>query len=302
MGSDALQLNTEGESNSGFGAYSLARNTLGNYNSASGSYALNLNETGNENTAEGYEAVFSNTTGNQNTGTGFEALYSSETGNNNAAIGYKSLFTNVTGSNNTAIGSDADVSSGALSNSTAIGNGATVGASNKIRLGNSSVTVIEGQVAYTFPSDARFKYNVKENVPGLTFIRNLKPVTYQFDTKKYDAHLMQNMVDSVREKRMKNVDYNSSSSIIHTGFLAQDIEKICKDLGIDFDGLHTPDANNNTDHYSLAYSQFIMPLVKAVQEQQSTIDSLNLSNKTLQTDLNTLKVEVEAIKASISQK
>ena len=46
-------------------------------------------------------------------------------------------------------------------NATAIGFGALVDASNKIRLGNSSVSVIEGQVAYTFTSDKNQKENFK---------------------------------------------------------------------------------------------------------------------------------------------
>ena len=51
------------------------------------------------------------------------------------------------------------VSADNLSNATAIGNGALVNASNKIRLGNTAVTVIEGQVAFTFPSDKTKKEN-----------------------------------------------------------------------------------------------------------------------------------------------
>ena len=46
-----------------------------------------------------------------------------------------------------------------LTNATAIGAGAEVNASNKIRLGNTAVTVIEGQVAFTFPSDKNKKEN-----------------------------------------------------------------------------------------------------------------------------------------------
>jgi hypothetical protein len=53
----------------------------------------------------------------------------------------------------------------------------------------------------------------------------------------------------------------------------QDVEKLAKELGYSFDGVHTP--TNDKDHYSLAYSQFIMPLVKAVQEQQNMIEELN---------------------------
>ena len=46
-----------------------------------------------------------------------------------------------------------------LTNATAIGFGANVSASNKIRLGNTAVMVIEGQVAFTFPSDKTKKEN-----------------------------------------------------------------------------------------------------------------------------------------------
>ena len=60
-----------------------------------------------------------------------------------------------------------------------------------------------------------------------------------------------------------------ASSIIHTGFIAQDVEKTAKELGYNFDGVNAP--TNSTDNYSLAYSQFVVPLVKAVQEQQKMI-------------------------------
>jgi endosialidase-like protein len=46
-----------------------------------------------------------------------------------------------------------------LTNATAIGNGTFVNAGNKIRLGNTQVTVIEGQVAFTAVSDKTKKEN-----------------------------------------------------------------------------------------------------------------------------------------------
>jgi hypothetical protein len=51
------------------------------------------------------------------------------------------------------------VSAGNLTNATAIGGLAIVNASNKIRLGNAAVTVIEGQVAFTSSSDKTKKEN-----------------------------------------------------------------------------------------------------------------------------------------------
>ena len=94
-------------------------------------------------------------------------------GSQNTAIGLESLDNNTTGSENTAIGSLADVSAGNLVNATAIGFDAIVNASNKVRLGNTSVTVIEGQVAYTFTSDKTKKENFK-SVDGEDVLRKIR--------------------------------------------------------------------------------------------------------------------------------
>ena len=51
------------------------------------------------------------------------------------------------------------MSAGNLNNATAIGARALVNASNKVRLGNTDVTVIEGQVAFTASSDKTKKEN-----------------------------------------------------------------------------------------------------------------------------------------------
>jgi trimeric autotransporter adhesin len=80
-------------------------------------------------------------------------------GDNDTASGAAALRSNTTGTLNTAIGIQADVSAGNLTNATAIGAQGLVNASNKIRLGNTLVTVIEGQVAFTFPSDKTQKEN-----------------------------------------------------------------------------------------------------------------------------------------------
>jgi hypothetical protein len=65
------------------------------------------------------------------------------------------------------------LSAGNLTNATAIGNGAIVNASNKIRLGNAAVTVIEGQVAFTASSDKTKKENFKP-VNGEAVLRKIR--------------------------------------------------------------------------------------------------------------------------------
>ena len=244
----------------------------GNANVFIGDLAGRDNTTGDYNIAIGLNAFFQNTTGARNIACGTAAIGSNTTGNDNTGIGYWSLLNNTTGSANTTIGSNAEVGSGALINATALGYNASVNASNKVRIGNTTVSVIEGQVAWSYPSDGRFKFNVKDNVKGLDFILKLHPITYQFDTKKFDDFLTKNFPDSIRKRRMKYSDYEKSSSIIHTGFIAQEVEKAAEECGFQFDGVHIPE--NDDDNYSIAYSQFVVPLVKAVQEQQKIIDEL----------------------------
>ena len=55
--------------------------------------------------------------------------------------------------------------------------------------------------------------------------------------------------------------------------------------GYDFSGVKKP--QNDKDHYGIAYSQFVVPLVKAMQEQQKMIDDL--------------KKQLEDLKRQISQ-
>ena len=65
------------------------------------------------------------------------------------------------------------VSANNLDNATAIGAGTVVNVSNKIRLGDANVTVIEGQVAYTFSSDKTQKENFQP-VDGEEVLRKLR--------------------------------------------------------------------------------------------------------------------------------
>ena len=96
--------------------------------------------TGYADTAVGFGALSHNTTGQTNNAIGIYALRENTEGSFNNGMGNAALLLNTTGSGNTAIGSSA-----------------VVDASNKIRLGDTNVTVIEGQVPYTFTSDKHHK-------------------------------------------------------------------------------------------------------------------------------------------------
>lgn len=284
-GASSLISNTTGKDNTALGRGALFYNVTGNYNTACGSGALQ-NNSATENTATGVQASYYNSMGFANTANGSYSLWYNTNGNENTAIGSRALSNNITGSSNTALGASSGTSTGALNNTTALGYGAVVNASNKIRLGNVGVTVVEGPVAYTV-SDGRFKSNISESdVKGLAFINKLRPVVYNFETKKLEEFLTKNLPEELRKNQL-SLDFSASTAIRQSGFIAQEVETAAKEVGYNFNGVHIPE--NENDNYSLAYGQFVVPLVKAVQE-------LSQQNQFQQKVNDDLKKELEELK------
>ena len=296
IGKEALRSNISGFENVAIGTNALFDNTTGNNNTAIGDNALtnNINSHGNiaistsamanntsasYNIAMGHAALFSQSFANggttyhaHNIAIGYTALYNTNpangtngsSGKENVALGHTALYENITGFRNTGIGTAANVTTGALSNATALGYLAFASASNYVRIGNTAVTAIFGAVGFN-TSDGRFKTNVKENVPGLDFIMRLRPVTYHFEKLAYSRHLGETR-DSINESELQRQD---ALGKVSTGFIAQEVEQLADSLGYDFDGLYKP--QNDKDSYGIAYQQFVVPLIKAVQEQQKII-------------------------------
>jgi hypothetical protein len=135
------------------------------------------------------------------------------------------------------------------------------------------VSSIGGQVGWSTLSDGRFKKDVKEDVAGLEFIRQLRPVSYVIDHDAQEKLL--GVPDSVKvlQKQARQPDIRQS------GFIAQEVEQVVKAAGYAFNGVDAPQEGRG--HYSLRYADFVVPLIKAVQEltaqvdqQQKTIDDL----------------------------
>lgn len=309
VGSKALYTNLEGYHNTAIGYQSLVDNTSGYRNTASGSYALNANTTGNSNTATGYNSLLFNeggiyntatggyalslnvngsynaavgyraspiSTGNWNTALGCYSLANTNTGQANVAVGFQAMQYNTTGSNNTAIGTNAGPVSGAgtYSNSTAIGQTATYTASNQVRVGNTAVNAIGGYAEFFNLSDIRFKKNVQPETHGLDFILKLEPIVYNMDVQKLNQFLYGQAADTLFKGTQKTA-ITEKESITYSGFSAQQVEAVANKIGYPFSGVQKP--QNEKDHYALAYAEFVVPLVKAVQEQQQMIAQLQAS-------------------------
>jgi hypothetical protein len=318
LGYQALYTNSgQADMNTAAGAYALHDNTSGDYNTTAGYEAGHDNQGGQYNTAAGYRALYNNTSASMNVaigvgacylnqgstsignvaignyalysndsygnvGVGFNAMYNNTSGFYNTAFGYSSLQMAGSGTNyNTAIGANADMG-GAYSNATAIGAGASVSAGNKVRIGNGGVTVVECQ-GVAIPSDGRFKFNLDESgVKGIVFIKKLRPVVYNFDAKKLEEFVTGGMPEEIRKNRPE-VDYSFSAAIRQSGFIAQEVEQAAKEVGYDFNGVIRP--ANDRDNYGLAYSLFVVPLVKAIQEQQALLKEQEQATKELQSEI-----------------
>jgi hypothetical protein len=254
-------------------------NNLGTGNVAVGSKSLFANNSGYGNTAVGFESGYTNTTGGYNTALGYQALYSNDNGIRNTAVGMLAGSSSVSGYYNTIVGAYANTSAGNFSNSVAIGDAALITASSQIRLGDAGVNSIGGYANWTNISDKRFKTNVKQDVPGLEFIMLLNPVTYNLNISAIDNFL--GMDDP--EKRAYHAQ-SEKSEIIYSGFLAQDVEAAARSVGYDFSGVDAP--KNDQDTYGLRYAEFVVPLVKAVQEQQVLIEEMKAELESLKQQLN----------------
>ena len=117
----------------------------------------------------------------------------------------------------------------------------------------------------------------------------LRPVTYQFDVKKFDTQLHKNTTATKNAEgdSLMQASYDVAAAIRRTGFIAQEVELAATRSGYNFSGIIKPQFAD--DHYSLSYESFVVPLVKAVQEQEKIIDELKDELKRLSTRIQALE-------------
>ena len=228
-----------------------------------------------QNTAVGRSALFYNT-GSLNSAIGIAALSSNSTGNYNTAVGAAAFNGNQTGTGVTAIGAYTSLNGWTnLVNATAIGYNTVVDDHNKVRIGNNAVLSIGGHVGWTTFSDGRYKRQVQEDVKGLAFIKLLRPVSYIIDLPGLDNYYQSAKQDGtdnnpiLKEWKQQNLLYAAARR--ESGFIAQEVEQAADKTGFAFSGVDKP--SNGKALYGLRYADFVVPLVKAVQEQQVIIEN-----------------------------
>jgi hypothetical protein len=123
-------------------------------------------------------------------------------------------------------------------------------------------------------SDYRIKTDISDASLGLNFINSLRPVSYKYIVGA------KNPVRDSDGKYLKdengNVIYEERPGVrTHWGLIAQEVKQAVDSSGVeDFAGWVKDDMGDPDSMQSLAYEQFISPIIKAIQELSQRLDAL----------------------------
>ncbi len=126
--------------------------------------------------------------------------------------------------------------------------------------------------AITACSDGRYKKNIEPMKNALSHIMQMEGVTYNWKTNEFPA--------------------KHFSNTLQIGFIAQDMEKIIPQVVI-----------TDTDGYKgIDYAKLVPVLVEAIKEQQNLINTQQIKNIGLQTQIEELKTEMTLVRAALGYK
>jgi hypothetical protein len=246
----------------GSGAATYGYATGGTGNTAVGFQANIYGGSGLRNIAVGFQSLLGNSTtgvtGLDNIGIGHLSGYNLSSGSYNVNIGSQAGNAITTGSSNLCLGTDAGSASSPFQITTQ---------SDRIVLGDSSVTNAYIQVSWTVTSDARDKTDVAPLPSSLDFIEALNPVTFKWDkrSKYYVKDEDGNIIDT------PTPDGTHKEDQPFAGFLAQEVQQAITDLGYVDDVIVD---NEQEDLLKIKETALIPVLVKAVQELSAKVKVL----------------------------
>ena len=113
-------------------------------------------------------------------------------------------------------------------------------------------------------SDRNEKTLITTSNLGLDFILKLEPVSYKWKVGGYDIK------ENGGEKEPTRTPIEGKRN--HYGLIAQQVKEVIGDK--DFGGWVKEDLEDDASMESLRYSEFISPMIKAIQEQQTIIEDL----------------------------
>ena len=220
---------------------------------AVGSNALNTQNVAGTtyNVAVGYAAGQNVTTGIQNTFIGGQAGDSATTANNSIIVGYNSALAAVDTAQVIVMGTS--VTSQAANNFT-------------FGFGSTDSNIAFGATSITAPSDERYKENIEDATAGLSFINDLRPVTFQWKKEKD--------IPSDHRAYVEGSDNRVMNNYTNHGFIAQEVKAAIDNHEELKDGFDMWSEDPIDGRQRLGPASLIPMLVKAIQELSAEIEKL----------------------------
>ena len=188
-------------------------------------------------------------TGANNTMVGGIAGYDITTGNNNIALGYEALRSGSPG-------------------------GTVATSNNVIGLGDENIASFHCQVALSVASDERDKTDFTSLDLGMNFVKALKP--FRWDKRiKYADKSNEDWRSSLDLDKLSN-DGTHKEDQLDIGFKAQDVKALeeASNYKISDKTNLTVDQSEDGKQYSMRYEKLVPILVKAIQELEARIATL----------------------------
>ena len=121
-------------------------------------------------------------------------------------------------------------------------------------------------------SDRNEKTLITTSDLGLDFILKLEPISYKWKVGGWD------IVENGKNEEPTKTPIDGKRN--HYGLIAQQVKEVIGDK--DFGGWVKEDLEDDASMESLRYAEFISPMIKAIQEQQTIIEDLKLRIETLE--------------------
>jgi len=227
----------------------------------------------NSNTFIGSNAGRSATTATLNTTLGLSAGRSITNGSGNIMIGVEAGHNSVavdTGDNNILIGYQARASSTSAAQQIVMGRQVSSTGDNNFTFGDTSTdsNIAFGATSISAPSDERYKEEITTSTAGLSFINDLRPVTFKWKKEKDVPSDHRSYVEGSDKRVML------SSGETNHGFIAQEVKTAIDAHSELKDGFKMWSSDSIDGRQRVAEGSLIPILTKAIQELSTKLTEL----------------------------